>query len=144
MQSYYRLRKTITVVAFLIIGSGIIWYIYYQSKNFINGPEIEIISPENGATLIDPLVTIEGTAERISRLELNGKQIFINENNHFSEKLLLLNGYNIITIKAFDKFKREIQKQIEITLKEEVPIKIEDIIINEENNGTEEKNISEE
>jgi len=108
----------IFIISFLI-GGSILGYAYYQSRNFIQGPQITLTSPLNGETLRDPLVSIEGSASHIARIELNGNQIFINDKNHFEEKLLLLEGYNIITLHAVDKFKRSITHTVEVTLVED-------------------------
>jgi len=51
-------------------------------------------------------VIIEGTARNISSLTLNGNTIAVNQENAFSELLLLSPGFNIIEIAAQDRFDR--------------------------------------
>lgn len=119
MYGYHKLRRFALIGLSAVFGASLLFYAYYQSRNFISGPKIEIVSPENGATVRKAPVEIEGTAEKIARLELNGNQIFVDENNRFSEKLLLMPGYNIITLQATDKFKRVVKKSIEVVLLEE-------------------------
>ena len=83
----------------------------------MHGPIITIHTPENGSTLTESLVTIKGVAENISHISLNDRSIFIDEEGRFQEKLLLSYGYNIMTIKAEDKFGRKTEEILELVYK---------------------------
>ena len=48
---------------------------------------------------------------------MNDRQMFTDEEGEFSEKLLLSYGYNIITVKAKDRFGRETKKTLELIYK---------------------------
>jgi predicted ATPase len=78
------------------------------------GPVISISEPSNGATLTSSLIEVLGTTKNISSINLNDRQIFINESGAFEEKLLLSPGYNIITFRAEDRFGRKTQKVLEL------------------------------
>jgi len=95
---------TLISITLLIILGG--FYIYHQTNDFLKGPMIRI-EDYPGYALTEELFEISGTASNIAFLSLNGNQIFTDEKGHFVEKLLLLHGYNIIQIKATDKFGRE-------------------------------------
>lgn len=97
-----------------IIAAG---YSFYEMRNFIAGPKIEIIYPKDGELKNQSLININGTAKNISKLFLNGRQIFTDEKGSFNEELLLSLGYNIIEIKAEDKFDREIKKTLRVIYK---------------------------
>ncbi|MCI5108641.1 MAG: hypothetical protein MRY49_02235 [Candidatus Pacebacteria bacterium] len=105
----------ILVVIVLVILTGS--YFTYQGYDFIRGPIINIYIPENGSSFEDPVIDIEGEARNISFLYLNDNQIFTTPEGFFSEKLILLPGYNIITIRAIDKFNRQVEKDIHLILK---------------------------
>ncbi len=108
------LRTTIlTTLALIILG-----YSIFQAQKIIVGPVIEIYSPENGVTYNQALIEIEGKVKNVSYLNLNDRPIFTDKNGHFSEKLLLSPGYNIIKLDARDKFKSYTEKRLEIILKE--------------------------
>jgi hypothetical protein len=92
-------------------------YGFVRAESFLLGPKISIDSPENGQTFTAPDVEIIGHASNISLLYLNGRQIFTDKNGNFKEILLLAKGYNIIELKAKDKFNREIKKLEELVLK---------------------------
>ena len=101
------------MILFIIVAG----YSYYEMRNFLAGPKIEIISPKDGELKNQSLINIKGTAKNISKLFLNDRQIFTDEKGVFNEELLLSLGYNIIEIKAEDKFNREIKKTARVTYK---------------------------
>lgn len=98
-------------IAFSVIG-----YAYLKTKDYIAGPQIIITSPLNGATVSSPLIEIVGIAKNISFISLNDRPIFIDEEGNFKEKLLLYSGYNIMSVKAEDRYKRTVEKTIELIL----------------------------
>lgn len=112
------LKKILYVFLFIALFGSIGWYAYAQSENLIQGPRIEIESPENGSTANDPLVKITGSAENISHIRLNDRPIFIDDEGRFSEVLLLLPGYNIIEITARDRFERTTSKKLELVFQQ--------------------------
>lgn len=92
-------------------------YAYSKSDDFAAGPTITILSPKNGTTVNESLIEIQGFAEHISHITLNGRQIFTTEEGIFDEQLLLAYGYNIITLTAQDRFERTITKTLELVYK---------------------------
>ncbi len=74
-------------------------------------------TPLNGASVEHSLINIEGVAKNISHISMNDRQMFTDEEGEFSEKLLLSYGYNIITVKAKDRFGRETKKTLELIYK---------------------------
>jgi hypothetical protein len=103
--------KNILIILFSL---GIVWYIIFNFRIFIAGPEIIINSPQNGSNVSTQLLEITGKAHNTSFINLNDKPIFLDEQSNFRELLLLSPGYNIIIIKAKDKFEREISKKLEV------------------------------
>ena len=97
----------------------IIGYTYLKTKDYIAGPQVTIISPLNGSSVSNPLVEIVGITKNISSISLNDRPIFIDEKGSFKEKLLLYPGYNIMSIKAEDRYKRKVEKKLEIILLEQ-------------------------
>ncbi|MCR4330887.1 MAG: hypothetical protein NUV49_03345 [Patescibacteria group bacterium] len=103
-----------SVLAIIIVG--VIGYSYYQARDFLMGPSVTILSPQNGAGLKDALVDITGRAKNISHIALNDRPISIDEVGAFSEKLLLSPGYNIMEITARDRFGRGTTEILELVL----------------------------
>lgn len=120
MRNIASFLKILFVVLVIIL---VIAYTYYKTKDFIRGPIIIVASPANGIAVNSPLVEIVGKAERIAYISLDDRQIFTDEDGNFKEKLLLSPGYNIISIKASDKFDRNIEKTLEMMYTEPRGIK---------------------
>lgn len=83
---------------------GILAYAAFEARGLIAGPLIEVSSPISGETLGERVVMLSGRTERVSRIALNGRDIFISEDGAFEEPLILLAGYNETTIEAWGRF----------------------------------------
>jgi len=99
----------VAIVVLIVIG-----YAYGRTEAFIKGPRITVTYPKNGSALKESRLEIRGTTEHAARLLLNGRGIFINEEGEFNEIVFLFPGYNILTLKAEDTFKRIVTKELEL------------------------------
>ena len=95
----------------------LIAYSLYQARALLVGPQIWIGNPQDGDTVEDPLVIMEGQSKNIAWISLNDRQIFTNEKGEWSEKLLVSPGLSIMTRKARDRFGRKTEKSVQIVLK---------------------------
>ncbi len=105
-----RPSRALVAAALVLLGS----YALYQARDLIRGPELTISTPSDGVSHATGLLTIEGQAERIAHLYLNGRLIFTDESGHFNEQLLLPPGYTIIRLEADDKFGRKVNQTIHL------------------------------
>jgi|SRR3989344_579800 len=99
----------IVLIAFFILVAG---YAYFEGRGLLYGPQIAIESPVMEVS--DPMVSIEGRAERISMLSMNGKTIPVTEDGNFSEPYVLTPGYNRIVLRARDRYGNETERVIEV------------------------------
>lgn len=113
----HKIKRKFGIVVVLVVIAVLGGYAYYQAKDFIKGPQIIILSPQNGATVSSSLLEIKGIAKNIAFLEMDGRQIFADKEGNFTEELLLAKEYNIIEIKAEDKFNKKTKKLLEIIYK---------------------------
>ncbi len=116
---HYFSKKNIIILISIAIFISISGYVYSQSEELINGPQIEISSPVDGTLLYKNPVYIEGVVKNVAHISLDSRAIFVDKKGAFKEPLLLQEGYNIIEIKAEDKFGRKIKKVLKLTLTEE-------------------------
>lgn len=103
------------IVIFLTIALFITGYGYSKTNQVFRGPSITVSSPTAGSLIKENLITIEGKAERIAKLYLNGQQIFTDDAGHFTESLIAPVGYSTIYLEAVDIFSRKTITQIPIT-----------------------------
>ena len=100
-------KRNLRTVVLVTISLFIISYIFYEARFVIYGPELVIFSPKDNLQVTSSVLDISGTAKNISMLSVNGRTIMITPDNLFTDKLLLLPGYNRIEIKAQNKFNQE-------------------------------------
>ena len=100
---------------FFVLGASA--YIFFEFRNLLTGPTLQISYPKNGAPVEEPLIIVGGQAENVSYIYINGRQIFVDDQGRFAERLLLAPGYNIITAKAVDRFGKEKEYGLELVYK---------------------------
>ena len=113
MRYHIKPKYIILILLFILL----IAYSLYQARALLTGPQIWVENPQNGHTVNDPLIIVEGTSKNIAWISLNDHQIFTDEEGRWSEKLLVSPGLSIMTINARDRFGREIKKNVQVVLK---------------------------
>jgi len=88
-----------------------------KREGFSNGTILTLNYPSNGITLTKSEIDVRGTIKNAAYATLDGRQIFIDENGKFNEKLLLSPGYNVLEIKLKDRFERVKTKKLELIYK---------------------------
>ena len=97
--------KKITAVGSLsVFFLIIVLYAFFVSRDIIFGVKIENVNIVDGATMHESALKITGNAKHAIKLTLNGREISIDQEGNFDETIALLLGYNVIQIKAQDKF----------------------------------------
>ncbi len=110
-------RRKLAIILALIFLVSFIIYAGFEANKIIYGPQIDITSPKDGTTLEgNGNFVVSGTTKNVSFLSLNGRQIFTDANNNFNENLVLLPGYNIITLDAKGRYGKEISKKLQLYL----------------------------
>lgn len=105
-----KIKKCIGIILTIIILS----YSIFEVKDLARGPSITVDYPENGATVNVGVVSLRGTAERISSIQINGGELFTDLTGRFTKDILLSPGYNVIDVRAQDRLGRHVEKKIEL------------------------------
>lgn len=100
-------RRNLTVLLTILAALIIVGYALFSSRLLITGPQISIISPQNGSTFADPFIELHGKALRTSFISLNGQQLYVDETSTFRVPLVLAPGTSIMKLNARDRFNRE-------------------------------------
>lgn len=106
--------KAIIVGLFLVILFG---YGIYEVWNYATGPQIIVSSPASGISVSESLISIEGRVKNSKEINLNDRPIVIDQAGNFSEKMLLSYGYNVLMLKAEDRFGKTAEQKLEIVYK---------------------------
>ncbi|MFA6297182.1 MAG: hypothetical protein WC629_01330 [Candidatus Paceibacterota bacterium] len=108
-------KTWVKIIFFTVLVLVVLGYSCFQARKIVEGPKLDITSLKTGAVLKEPLVEIAGVAYNIKEISLDDRTIYIDEQGNFNEKLLLFPGYNIIRLKAGDKFGKVTNKTLEVT-----------------------------
>jgi hypothetical protein len=108
-----------TAVFFLLI----LIFIFFNTKDLIFGVKIKDVELNNspiqsGATITQAVVEITGIAKNATLLTLDGREISIDQQGNFDETIALLPGYNIMSIRAQDKFGHVDEKNYQLIYKQ--------------------------
>lgn len=83
-------------------------------RDLWRGVVLTVYDIKNGESFTNPSITFSGMAKNSKALYLNGREIFVDKDWNFKESLILNPGYNIIEVKAFDKFDGSITKNYQL------------------------------
>jgi len=110
-----KIIKTTAIVGFLVF---IVGYAVLNTRLISKGINLKINGIENGKIYEEGSIDITGNAKRARHVLVNGREINLNQEGEFSDVLIILPGYNIITISAEDKFGKITKQVFEIIRKE--------------------------
>ena len=96
-------------------------FAFFRSKDLIFGVQITNVSLngspiQSGTTIPSAGIKLTGNAKNAIKLILDGREISIDQQGNWSETIALLPGYNIINIKAQDKFGNIDEKNYQLML----------------------------
>ena len=103
-----RIAKFALLAFFLLV----IGYGYFEARAMLYGPKIMV--PSETIIAHEAFTTIQGQAQNIAELKMNGASVSVTEDGKFSEPYLLTPGENRIILDAKDKYGRSRQQIIEI------------------------------
>ncbi|MFA5791920.1 MAG: hypothetical protein WC884_02695 [Candidatus Paceibacterota bacterium] len=99
-----RAKKIVRMSSFAIFFALIIIYAFFQSRDLIFGVKIKNVNLVDGGMVTENIIKLTGNAKNAINLTLDGREISVDQYGNFEETIALLPGYNIINIKAQDKF----------------------------------------
>lgn len=97
-------KKILKITSLSVFFIFIFAYAIFRSSDLIFGVKIKNVNIIDGAKFTDNILKISGNAKNATFIGLNGREISIDQGGNFSETIALLVGYNVINIKAKDKF----------------------------------------
>ena len=97
-------KKVVKIISVSVLFIFIVIYAFFRSKDLIFGVKIRNVNIVDSAKVTESILKITGNARNAIKLTLDGREISVNQQGDFDETISLLSGYNIINIKAEDKF----------------------------------------
>jgi hypothetical protein len=118
MTERHQTQRFIRIALTLILLVILFGYTAYEIKQVVFGPRVVILSPKSGTTLSTSSVEIIGTAKNIQNISIDDQPISIDEKGNFDDEVFLSPGYNIVTLKANDRFGSQTVKTLELIYKQ--------------------------
>ncbi|CAN5142958.1 hypothetical protein BH11PAT3_BH11PAT3_2290 [soil metagenome] len=103
-------QRGLWFILFLLL----ITYSLFQGRFVILGPSIHITYPQDGTRLDTQVYMLSGVAKNIAYISLNDRQIFVDQEGNFSEKLIAPPGLSIIMVRARDRFGRQEEQTVRV------------------------------
>jgi len=107
-------KKILQISSLSVFFLLIIIYAFFGSHNLIFGVKIKNVNIIDGTKITTGVLEVTGNAKNAVNLTLNGREISIDQKGDFDETIVLLIGYNVINIKAKDKFGYSDEKNYKI------------------------------
>ncbi len=105
-QRHVTLRSVLLVCAGIVLLLCFLGYTGYQARFLLAGPQVSVSTSEATSIHTERIVEVAGVAQNITRMSLNGRQIYTDETGHFAEAIVLENGYTTATLRAEDRYGR--------------------------------------
>ena len=80
----------------------------------LSGVQVIIYTPKDFEEVSTSTFVISGKALRANEIEIQGRPILIDKNGNFSETLVSLYPYTIITVEATDKYGGKVSKILKV------------------------------
>jgi hypothetical protein len=88
-------------------------YGLFQARALISGPSLFVHSPTPGASVAGVMMQVEGVAENVTGVSINGRAITMTLDGTFSEPMVTPDGYGVLLIEATDRFGRSVSERVE-------------------------------
>lgn len=98
------LKKILRNGGLITLFIFIAFYAFFRSKDLIFGVKIRDVNIIDGAKYTESVQKITGNAKNAIKLTINGREVSIDQSGNWNEDIALLLGYNILEIRAEDKF----------------------------------------
>lgn len=109
-------KKIVKIAGLSLFFLFIVAYAFFRSYDLIFGVKITNVNIKDNQSFTENIQKITGNAENSVFLALNDREISVDEEGNFNEDIILALGYNIINIKAKDKFGHVDEKNYKLIL----------------------------
>lgn len=102
------------VFVIVLIFFGYLWFEYRQ---FVGAPPLEVSVPKDGQTVDLPQVVVEGKTDPDAKVKVNEQDIGVKTDGGFSEEIKLSSSSNKVIISSTNKFGRTSKVELTVFVK---------------------------
>jgi hypothetical protein len=107
------MRSNVNIVLAFSLVAITLGYGIFDARALMRGPVVMVTHPQPGEKLTDVLLTIEGHAENVTQVRVNGRTIALDPTGAFSEKLVTPKGYGTVLVEAENRFGQHTREVVE-------------------------------
>lgn len=96
--------QRVIVLSVMVIILGFFAYLWFEYRQFVGAPPLEVASPTEGQTVEIPTVIVEGNTDPEAKVFVNNQDVGLDSNGHFKEEIKLSQSVNKIIITSTSKF----------------------------------------
>jgi hypothetical protein len=113
-------QKTITTFALAtgLVVLSVLGFIFGNVRDLLFGAPLAIHTINDGTTLSDGFLPVQGNAGHAKTVSINGRVVAIDRKGNFADGVLLSPGYNVLEIALRDQFGKEKVKTYHLVLSE--------------------------
>lgn len=104
---------TFRYIGYVALVASVV-FVYSRFQVLRSGVSLSLVNAYDGMTVQEPKLTLEGNAQKASRILINNKEVTIDKHGNFEESLVFSPGTNSIDILAFDRYNQITQKMVRI------------------------------
>jgi hypothetical protein len=112
--------KLVTIFFSLLVLTVVGYYLWYQINSFSSKPYLFVSSPTSNISVDDPEITLKGETEKEIVIEINGENVFVDQEGHFEEVIMLQPGRNQIIIEAKNRFNKTKKEEINVNYEKKI------------------------
>ena len=103
-------KKLLKFISLTLLFVIILFYGLWRGRDLLFGINLEIYGIQNNETATSSVIELSGNAYHAISITVDGRIVSIEQDGQWHDTIALLDGYNIVSISAKDKFDRTITK----------------------------------
>lgn len=112
-------KKVLSAGIIILLSVLILAYALFRSRDLLFGIRLTTAGITDGMTATVPILDFSGVARHANGITVDGKTVALSEDGSWHDSLALLDGYNIVTVSATDKFGRTTTRSYRVYYKKQ-------------------------
>ena len=109
------LERIIKKILLPLLFIAVLGYAIFRLYPFILGPKIILTSPKNGEVVASSTFLVTGRVQHASNFKILGRNVKLSESGGFSERIVYIAPYTVLTMIASDPWGRETTEEVFVT-----------------------------
>jgi hypothetical protein len=110
-------KKIAGLVVSILFFALIIFYGLFRSRDVLLGIRLDVYDITSGQSVTERVLDLKGLSAHAVKVTVNGQTALLAEDGNWKNTVILLPGYNVITVIAVDKFDKSVSKELVVYYK---------------------------